>query len=91
MMSSTMELILTFYLIDIMSYNGKDPWIDFDRWRQENEFKSILYKQKVNLSESMKPIINTLLTEGKIELDEYFKYILDETGTYIPKTKKDEL
>jgi len=74
-----------------MNYDGKDPWIDFDRWRQENEFRYMLYKTRVNLAESIKPIINTLLADGKIELDEYFKYILDETGTYIPKTKKDEL
>jgi hypothetical protein len=74
-----------------MSYNGKDPWIDFDRWRQENEFRTMLYKNRVDLSESLQPIISTLFADGKIDTDEYSKYILDETGTYIPKTKKNEL
>jgi len=59
-------------------------------WRYQKEdqqLESEYLKQKMRLefNRSLGPMINQLHMNGQIESADYMKWILDQTGTFIPK------
>lgn len=46
------------------------------------------FNRSFNQIKSITSIISCLHSTGQIEDEDYEKYLLDETGTYLPKIKK---
>lgn len=52
---------------------------------QERNFEYSKLKMKLEFNRSLGPMINQLHINGQIESADYMKWILDQTGTFIPK------
>lgn len=71
---------------------------EFDKLREEmylrQQKRDHEHRKRMLLLEQRKSIdvaVQALARNGQISNDEYIKYMLDETGTYMPKTIIDEL
>lgn len=58
---------------------------------EEDKQRELEYQNKLSKLERnriLSPLIEMFLSQGKISVDEYIKWILDKTFEYIPKLNK---
>jgi hypothetical protein len=61
--------------------------LQYNAWLKENERRILEMRRAMMPPQSM---IEYLFNSGQIELSEFTKYMLDETGLYLPKLKTDD-
>jgi len=63
----------------------QDKLWHYQKEDQEREFEHLKLKMNLEYNRSLGPMINTLFSNGQIEVADYMKWILDQTSTFIPK------
>lgn len=74
-------------LASIPEEDRYDPWKKYDELEFENHKACIELAQRQMQRTMVEGAVEAAQRCGMIDNDEYAKYLLDETGTYVPKFK----